>query len=43
MGIFKLLFNGIKSTSKYGLYIGGIYTFFGYFYAQEIKYRLGDE
>jgi hypothetical protein len=43
MGIFSILFKTIKSTSKLGVYFGGIYTFFGFFYAQEIKYRLGDD
>ena len=42
MGIFRALFSGVKRTSKYALSLTALYTFFGYFYVQEIKYRLGD-
>lgn len=42
MSLFRKLFRAVKITSKYTLYLGGVYTFFGYFYVQEVKHRLGD-
>lgn len=36
------MFRAVKVTSKYSFYVGSVYTFFGYFYVQEIKHRLGD-
>jgi hypothetical protein len=42
MGVFGRLFRGARKVLRFGLYSGGIYTAFGYFYDKEIKYRLGD-
>jgi hypothetical protein len=43
MGVFTFLLKTVGLGAKYGVFVGGAYSFFGYFYAQEIKYRLGDE
>lgn len=36
------MLRAVKATSKYSFYLGSVYTFFGYFYVQEVKHRLGD-
>lgn len=43
MGVLSFLLRSVGRGAKYGLWTGGLYSFFGYFYAQEIKYRLGDD
>jgi hypothetical protein len=42
MGLFGNIFRGAYRLSRAGFYLGSVYTFFGYFYVQEIKHRLGD-
>ncbi len=42
MGLFSNLFKGTKYLLKSSFYLGSIYTFFAYFYVEEVKYRLGD-
>lgn len=42
MNIFSNLFKVTTLLARGGITLCGIYTFFGYFYAKEIKHRLGD-
>lgn len=42
MSLFRKLLRAVKATSKYSFCLGGVYTFFGYFYVEEVKHRLGD-
>jgi len=42
MGLFRNLFDGAKTIIKTTVYSASLYTFFAYFYVQEVKHRLGD-
>ena len=42
MSLFRFLWKTTSAITRTTFYLGGLYTFFAYFYVQEIKYRLGD-